>query len=80
MVSRADHAQLALRIVEGIAQGIPEADVLIAESFDDPMTAALAYAYLAGFMLEALAAEDSSRSIEGAFFKVAVGDQTAPNA
>lgn len=28
MVSRADHAKLALRVVEGIAQGIPEADAL----------------------------------------------------
>jgi hypothetical protein len=70
MVSRADHAKLALRVVEGIAQRIPEADALIAESFDDPMTAALAYAYLAGFMLEALAAEVPSRTIEGAFSRI----------
>jgi hypothetical protein len=70
MVSRPDHAKLALRIVEGIAKGIPEADALIVESFDDPMTAALAYAYLAGFMLEALAAEDPARSIEGAASRV----------
>lgn len=70
MVSRADHAKLALRIVEGIAKGNSDADALIIESFDDPMTAAVAYAYLAGFMLEALAAEDPKRSIEGAASRI----------
>jgi hypothetical protein len=70
MTGRADHAKLALRIVEAIAQGKPEADALIADSFDDAMTAALAYANLAGFMLEVLAAEDPSRSIEGVSAKI----------
>ena len=66
MASRADHAKVALRIVQGIAQGHPDADDLIAAAFDDATTASVAYAYLAGFLLEALAASEPSHSIEAA--------------
>jgi hypothetical protein len=60
VASRAEHAKVALRIVQGIAEGNPDADDLIAAAFDDPTTASIAYAYLAGFLLEALAAEEPS--------------------
>jgi len=70
MANRVDRAKLALRIVEGIARGEPDAEALIADSFDTAIDAAEAYAYLAGFMLELLAVQEPARSVEESIARI----------
>lgn len=48
-------ARLALSLVEGTVRGDPAADALLADGFADVGEAARAHAYLAGFLLQALA-------------------------
>ena len=51
-----DEARLALALVAGLAEGDEAADELLVDAFDDLGQAARAHAYLAGFLLQALAA------------------------
>jgi hypothetical protein len=46
---------MALSVTEGMLRGDAAADDLAADAFDTAQDAALAYAYLAGFLLECLA-------------------------
>jgi hypothetical protein len=50
-----DLARLALNLVEGTVRGEAAAAELLAEAFTDVREAARAHAYLAGFLLTALA-------------------------
>jgi hypothetical protein len=50
-----DLARLALSLVEGTVRGEPGAEELLAEGFANVGEAARAHAYLAGFLLTALA-------------------------
>ena len=50
-------AGLALHLVEGSERGDEHADALLADAFETHTTAALAHAYLAGFVLQLLARE-----------------------
>jgi len=66
MANRPDLARRALNIVEAIAQDDPDADALIASVFDDAQAAAESYAYLSGFLLQALASEGFGGSTSSA--------------
>ena len=50
-------ASLALHLIEGAERGDEHADALLADGFETHTAAALAHAYLAGFVLQLLAGE-----------------------
>ncbi len=50
-------ANLALHLIEGSERGDERADALLAEAFESHASAALAHAYLTGFVLQLLAEE-----------------------
>jgi hypothetical protein len=60
-------ARVALALVAGVAAGDRSAEELLVDGFDDLAHAARAHAYLAGFLLQALAAsrgESQERSVD----------------
>ena len=62
----AQEASLALSIVEGLVQDAPGADDIALDAFDSLVAAALAHAYLAGFLLEMLAEHAGITPVEAA--------------
>ena len=68
-MSEGRDARVALSLIEGVAQQIPEAEAMLVEAFDSQEDAAAAFAYLAGFLIEVVAAsrgetvEESIRSV-----------------
>ena len=62
-------ARLALHLVEGAQRGDEHADSLLADAFETHATAALAHAYLTGFVLQLLAS-GRGESIEEAVARV----------
>jgi hypothetical protein len=65
MDDRRKLARLALSLVEGSENADAHADALLADAFATHETAALAHAYLSGFILQVLATE-RSESVEQA--------------
>ena len=59
-------ASLALSIIEGLVQDAPGADDMALDAFDSVEAAALAHAYLAGFLLEMLAEHAGMTPMEAA--------------
>jgi len=66
MADRQRLARTALSIVAGVGRDDPDAEALITAAFVSHEEAAEAYAYLCGFILEALAHEGYHASIEAA--------------
>ena len=66
MSDRQRLARTALSIVAGVGRDDPDAEALITAAFASPEEAAEAYAYLCGFILEALAHEVRHGSIDAA--------------
>ena len=62
-------ANLALHLVEGSGRGDEQADALLAEAFQSHAMAALAHAYLTGFVLQLLA-EERRESMEATVARV----------
>lgn len=59
-------ARLALALVAGLAEGDDAAGELLVDAFDDLGQAARAHAYLAGFLLNALAASRGESAVVAA--------------
>ena len=66
MADRQRLARTALSVVAGVGRDDPDAEALITAAFVSHEEAAEAYAYLCGFILEALAHEGYRGSIEAA--------------
>jgi hypothetical protein len=66
MADRQRLALMALNIVDGVGRNDADAEALITAAFVSQEEAAEAYAYLCGFILEALAHSGYDGSFEGA--------------